>query len=559
MILKTGVSRTISLLALLACSTGSIARQPLDAQPAPPSSNGGILTLHASTHLVVLDVSVIDWKGDPVTGLAKENFHVSEDGRPQTIRNFEERGPVDPAEAAERLAALANTLPPNTFTNLKAVPPSGSINVFVLNELMDMSPPAMELLHRQMIDTIKGAPGTPFLIFHLDTSLHMVQGMTTDTDALLAATERMWKDAQFVPGGVSYLDSARRRKVLTPAMGDLEKYLAAIPGKKNMLLLTSGIQPTLDLNALEDFGKLKVPGFKPLPIGADPELRNYFCDLEDLLHQGRIVLYRFYSDGDRLIVNHGFGCVGYYDPTRTIAEIVSRESHYYTVSYVPTNEVWNGHYRNIHLDMSGDGRSLWKGITTIYRPGYFGTPDDGSVQTTAAPPPSLNAESPAMQKAMGMGAAEPTDLVFEASLTSSSDVTTDPTGPPPPPPPPGNYLSESLRTAGYRSYAVRYAIRANQLKLLQEPNQAAYADKIEVAAVLYDSQGKPVNSKKSKVAVTFPSLADPRIQTAAVTANLTIQVPAKGSYFLRLGVRDTATDRVGALEIPVARIPPPAK
>ena len=60
MILKTGISRTISLLALLAYSTGSIARQPVDAQAAPPSSNGGILTLHASTHLVVLDVSVIE-------------------------------------------------------------------------------------------------------------------------------------------------------------------------------------------------------------------------------------------------------------------------------------------------------------------------------------------------------------------------------------------------------------------------------------------------------------------------------------------------------------------
>jgi hypothetical protein len=36
-------------------------------------------------------------------------------------------------------------------------------------------------------------------------------------------------------------------------------------------------------------------------------------------------------------------------------------------------------------------------------------------------------------------------------------------------------------------------------------------------------------------------------------------VPAKGSYFLRLGVYDTASDRVGALEIPVDRIAPAGK
>jgi hypothetical protein len=39
-----------------------------------------------------------------------------------------------------------------------------------------------------------------------------------------------------------------------------------------------------------------------------------------------------------------------------------------------------------------------------------------------------------------------------------------------------------------------------------------------------------------------------------LTGDLVIQVPVKGSYFLRLGVRDIATDRVGALEIPVDRI-----
>ena len=48
-------------------------------------------------------------------------------------------------------------------------------------------------------------------------------------------------------------------------------------------------------------------------------------------------------------------------------------------------------------------------------------------------------------------------------------------------------------------------------------------------------------------------------QTAELTGNLVIQVPVKGNYFLRLGVRDTATDRVGALEIPVDRIALPAK
>ena len=66
-----------------------------------------------------------------------------------------------------------------------------------------------------------------------------------------------------------------------------------------------------------------------------------------------------------------------------------------------------------------------------------------------------------------------------------------------------------------------------------------------------------MNGKREHASVTFPNLTDPQLQTAEVTGDLVIQVPAKGSYFLRLGVHDTATDRVGALEIPIDRIPIP--
>jgi hypothetical protein len=33
-----------------------------------------------------------------------------------------------------------------------------------------------------------------------------------------------------------------------------------------------------------------------------------------------------------------------------------------------------------------------------------------------------------------------------------------------------------------------------------------------------------------------------------------ISVPVKGEYFLRIGVHDPATDKVGAVELPVAEV-----
>jgi hypothetical protein len=36
-----------------------------------------------------------------------------------------------------------------------------------------------------------------------------------------------------------------------------------------------------------------------------------------------------------------------------------------------------------------------------------------------------------------------------------------------------------------------------------------------------------------------------------------IDAPAKGAFFLRIGVHDLSSDRVGAVEVPLAAIPPP--
>jgi len=91
---------------LFACLMGGAvlgAQQPADVQ-----SENGVYTLHADTHLVLLDVTVMDKQGHPVTGLTKDDFKLQEDGQPQTIKFFEEHAPVDPAEIAkEKAAALA--------------------------------------------------------------------------------------------------------------------------------------------------------------------------------------------------------------------------------------------------------------------------------------------------------------------------------------------------------------------------------------------------------------------------------------------------------------------
>jgi hypothetical protein len=157
---------------------------------------------------------------------------------------------------------------------------------------------------------------------------------------------------------------------------------------------------------------------------------------------------------------------------------------------------------------------------------------------------------------MGMGTVEPTQVVFEASATRAAAENKD-SGKEPPAA--GNYLDVKFRKQGYRDYVVHFRVRAKELKRMPASDGYPSAARLEFVAVVYDSQGQAVNGKREKVSANLDSLTDAQEQPAELTGDLTIQVPVKGNYFLRLGVRDVATDRVGALEVPVDRIASPAK
>jgi hypothetical protein len=118
-------------------------------QPTPIPQEDGVYTLHENTHLALLDVTVTDKQGHPVAGLTRDDFNLTEDGQPQTIKFFEEHSPIDPTEIEkEKAAALAAQTkffeeheaaakagqPLNTFTNYE--PFTGRpVTVLLVNEL----------------------------------------------------------------------------------------------------------------------------------------------------------------------------------------------------------------------------------------------------------------------------------------------------------------------------------------------------------------------------------------------------------------------------------------
>ena len=97
--------------------------------PRSQTTNSQIPTIKTEANVVLVDVVVTQGKGEPVVGLHREDFQVSEDGRPQTISFFEEHtgGTVSPVGLPP--------MPPDVFTNYPTIKTTDSINVLSAGDL----------------------------------------------------------------------------------------------------------------------------------------------------------------------------------------------------------------------------------------------------------------------------------------------------------------------------------------------------------------------------------------------------------------------------------------
>jgi len=305
------IHRSILTIAL----TGAIAVQTA-AQAPPAGSTPSTTVLRANANLVLVDVVVTD-HGNPVHGLDRIRFHVLEDGHEQPIDSFDEHTP-----ATIRSAAPQPALPPHTYSNVPAYPPSSAINVLLLDALNTPMANQMDV-RRQMIQYLsKIPPGTPLAIFTLASRLRMVQGFSTDAAQLSKVLQSSKGNPQqsvildpqsdqsldsavsdmanltsgsnpINVAGVSTLTSMRqfeadiaafqtdtRVQMTLEAMQQLARYLSGIPGRKNVIWFSGSFPIALD----------------PDDTQQDPfeAMRNYSDQIRDtaeLLSAARVAVY----------------------------------------------------------------------------------------------------------------------------------------------------------------------------------------------------------------------------------------------------------------------------
>lgn len=156
------------------------AQQPtLQERGAPPA---GATVLHTGTQLVIVDVTVRDKHGNPVHGIARDQFTISEAKQAQSLRAFDEFATLSTPPAVPE----APKLPAGSFTNFTPVPAKGPLNVLLIDALN--TPLADQgYLQTQLQQYMKRlTPGTRLAVFGLAGHLYFIQGFTSDPKVMQA-------------------------------------------------------------------------------------------------------------------------------------------------------------------------------------------------------------------------------------------------------------------------------------------------------------------------------------------------------------------------------------
>ncbi len=390
-----------------------------------PAVPGPRPNLRINSRAVLVDVLVTNHKGAPVTGLSREAFSVTEQGKPQTISFFEEHTGAEQAAAAGH--AEYPKLPQDVFSNFTPFPAPPAVNILLLDAL-NTTAGDQQYLRKNALKFLKSLkPGSRLAIFTLSMRLRFVQGFSDDPTVLAAALERGKNGATEVPSllqspgeasaqaaalglgsqsgapaamvgalqnfmvegnAAEYADRAYRT---LEALHDLAEFLGAFPGRKNLVWLAgsfpvddSGITgvPFADTNGRFDgqirdaYAALAAARVAIYPVDVQGVLASQFFTAESgrdigagagpALTRESIQRNSEYLTMDTLAEKTGGHA--FYSSNRlseVIDKIVSSSANFYTLSYTPTNTKMDGGYRNISVKVAGEGYRL------SYRRGYF--------------------------------------------------------------------------------------------------------------------------------------------------------------------------------------------
>jgi VWFA-related protein len=560
-------TRLLLAAALLVGTVGAKRNATASQTPANPNTQqpeAGGLVIHQSVRRVIVDVVVSDSNGKPVSGLTADDFSIAEDGKSQRIRSFDVH---DFDLISESLPKRPASLPPNTFVNVPSGPERGPLYVLLL-DILDMSVDDQPVAREQVMKFIRSKPlGTRFAIFVLSDGLYLVQGFTEDRNALADAVNPKNPRAH-IPRIFLYADNFQAYYSATRALIGIAKFLADLPGHKNVIWLSASFQ-----SAILPSSDATVEG-----LSASEEIK----EMTDTLARGQIAVYPvdvrgvvvthvsthpsamgMVTDSDSTALNASYltereiadatGGRAFYstnDVAGALTEATETGGHYYTLTYSPSNQKYDGRLRHIHVELAKRGYHL------AYRRSYYGNPN----LAEPAPSKALRAASELepLQVArpadslfpnMKHGAPVAHQLLFRAHIHALA--------------PPAKATAEQMASLADQLAYFREGrpghpakpLRPIQLQTYEiDYTVAARYPALELAAVAFDADGKILNAVVQRVAEDGTQFSSEKPREAIYRMQQQFDVPVS-AVSLRVAVRDVATDNVGALEVNLPLVP----
>lgn len=562
---------------------------PADAQP----------TLRISSRAVLVDVVVTDHKGNPIAGLPREAFTVSEQGQAQTVDFFEEHK----SSQISQKPAETPQLPPNVFSNFSpfAEPP---VVTLLLLDTLNTRTESQLFVHKQALKFLKTAkPGERMAIFTMGLGLHFIQGFNDDPAVLTAALNdkknleiensvmlksqaesnavanvvaMMSAPAPGLGGGtvappeaiaalqnfVNENDASRSVDRIALTLANLQKlatFLEGFPGRKNIIWLA------------ESFPSLFVTGSgdTAAPVVGNPAFVENFSRTLAMLAASRAVLYpvdarglgnySVYTAEMNSPANANFSAIRMGEAmarnsdqlsmqftaeesggkafanvngiSEVMSEIVKTSGDFYTLAYTPSNPKMDGAYRRINIKIKGENYKL------SYRRGYFAMDE-------ALPGSSLVSRSIAFQRFavqhhgidpllpfMSLGMPQTQQIVFQEQVQPAAQP---------------NDASSGKKD---EQYNVDFAVDLPDLTFITD-SDGVHHDAVNISLTVYDRYGNIVIQKNRIATLNADSDRWTALQEEGVKIHTDIAIP-KGHYWLRTGIYDQGSGKVGTLEIPV--------
>lgn len=591
--------------------------------PQPGTQSAPISTLSTGTQLVVVDVVVQDHDGHPIHGLKAADFRLDEDKSSQAIRSFDEHSAALPTRLPP-----APRLPPGTFTNYSPVGNPSALNVLLLDSL---NTPTRDqaYVRNQLKKFVDQSPaGTRIAIFGLAQHLILLQGFTSDPAILRAAVDHKPPSRQSIllphPNGINSTNEALsdqmadigaddpgvqaalsgtvaslrqfeasnssfqtqlRTRYTLDAFNQLAHYLAALPGRKNLIWFSESFPisafPNGDLQNPFDVIHDNSPEYRETTnLLARARVAVYPVDAHEVLNAATFntpnngtTSPRDPRPEDSMITQFDTeqatahatmeqmatdtGGRAFYDGGRLLEAVeksIDSGQNFYTLTYAPFNRNWTGEYRHIAVQLQGEA-GAHRGIRLFYRHGYYAddprkrpAPAGAAVTTTNAAAAALSPSDLAYGRAaMQHGAPTPSEIPFTVRVLPASTTTQDKPFAHNSPNPNGTFKGP------YRLFNLDIGTLASNLDLPPGPDGIRHGS-VEFITYVYDTEGRLLNTESSTVKLDLKPDIYKALAINGFGCHQQVSVPENGESFLRIAIHDTSSGHFGAVEVPISAV-----